>query len=496
MVPERFRLFYLLGFDKGGDYLIPHESIKETLEASFLYAVRVTGAETLVKPYLPSEPPTLILAVGKAALPMLSAAREAFPRAPWRATPPLNQESGIAPKEPPGSMRNDDYHSANAGGREGLLPATHPLPSAKSMLAGKNALALVGALGIEDRLLVLISGGGSALWAVPAGINLEEKRFVVEALLRSGADITEMNTVRKHLSRIKGGRLAAHTRARVYSLIVSDVPGDDPAIIASGPTAPDPTTYRQALSILQKYAITHANTRRHLLKGIGGLVSETPKPSETIWDRVENRVIGSNYLLLRAARDYWTTRGARAVILSSDLQGEARDLAYKHAEIIHILRAGPGSGARSALRTALASLDSEEALEPAVLEELFLAHEKRQGPLVLISGGETTVTVKGRGRGGRNQEFALWLLHYLGADGIWALSAGSDGVDGNSRAAGAFLSPDSYQRASQAGLDAAAFLSDNDSNGFFKRMKDELVTGYTQNNLNDFRAIVIELPPT
>jgi len=268
-----------------------------------------------------------------------------------------------------------------------------------------------------------------------------------------------VNAVRKHVSALKGGRLAAATPARILALYLSDVPGDDLSVIASGPTVADPTTFAEALAVLDKYSLDFPQVRAHLIQGARGTLPESPKPGEALFQRVENRLIGSNQVLLEAARRFWQAQGYKAVILSDRFQGEARELARFHASLVQSIRT------------------HAQPFRP---------------PVVLLSGGEASVTVRGSGQGGRNQEFLAWLAFYLRQEGLWALAADSDGIDGNSKAAGAILRPDSWNQAHQRGLDLKALLQENNAYGFFQALGDLLITGETAHNLNDFRVLVVE----
>ena len=409
------------------------------LEAAYRESLAVVAPDRLLAPYLTEPRPDFVLAFGKAALPMLRSVLEAYPGVPGLAVPP---------------MGTPDL-SASPGAE--VLPASHPLPDERSVHAAETALARVGALPARSRLLMLVSGGGSALLSAPWGVTLAQKQALTRGLLRSGATIQEINAVRKHLSRIKGGRLAAATKAYVRALLLSDVIGDDPSVIASGPTVPDSTTFADALGVLDRYGVAAPEARAHFLSGIRGELPETPKALPN----VHNSVIGSNRLLLEAAQRWLEARGVRAVILSDTFGGEARELAGFHASIVQSIRQHGTPFSAS---------------------------------VVLLSGGETTVTLPptGLGIGGRNQEFALWLLQGLGERGVYALSAGSDGIDGSSPAAGAFLTPDSYSRARAAGLNIADALARHDSGTFFAALGDALVTGPSGHNLNDCRAIWVE----
>ena len=357
------------------------------------------------------------------------------------------------------------------------------MPDGKSLEAGNVVLQRVSALKRSESILLLLSGGGSSLIAAPAGkITIFDKREAISHLMLAGADIFELNTVRKHLSLLKGGRLAAATAASVLTLVISDVPGDDVGTVASGLAMPDESSYADALDVLNKYGVTAPAVRRHIQAGVCGQIPETPGSDDPLWHKVETRLIGTNMMLLEAAQEYWRGKGYQAIILSDRIQGEARVVAREHAKIVEALRASMRASHTRPLQYAT----------EGVLDHLHNVKQK-DSRLVLLSGGETTVTVKGDGVGGRNQEFALWLLSYLKQGGIWALSAGSDGVDGNSLAAGAWLRPDSWQRAEAHGLSVPQFLLNNDSGSFFRVLGDDLVTGYSGNNLNDYRALVVDV---
>jgi hydroxypyruvate reductase len=318
---------------------------------------------------------------------------------------------------------------------------------------------MVQGLTEDDLVLCLISGGGSALLAAPAlGLSLEYKQAVNTALLRSGAAIGEMNCVRKHLSAIKGGRLAlAAAPARVVSLMISDVPNDDPAVIASGPTVADPTTLGDAIAILDKYKITEP---AGVLDFLRHRATETPKPGDPRLAHVENRIVATPQQSLEAAAALARSAGIAPLILGDSIEGEASEVARVHAAI-----------ARQCRRHG----------QPIA------------APCVILSGGETTVTVRGQGRGGRNAEFLLALAVALGGEpGISALAGDTDGIDGTEDNAGAIIGPDTLARAAHLGLSATAWLADNDGYGFFSALNDLVVTGPTFTNVNDFRAILIE----
>jgi len=342
-----------------------------------------------------------------------------------------------------------------------VVEASHPVPDAAGQRAAERILGMVQGLTADDLVLCLISGGGSALLALPAaGLTLANKQAVNKALLRSGATITEMNCVRKHLSAIKGGRLAAAAApAKVVTLMISDVPGDDPSVIASGPTVPDATTREDALAVLDKYGIDEPPAvRAWLARG----ESETPKPNDPRLVSVENIMIARPQDALEAAAAVARRAGYTPLILGNALEGEAREVALVHAGIA---RQCAGFG------------------------------ETAAPPCVLLSGGETTVTVRGNGRGGRNAEFLLALAVALhGHPGIHAIACDTDGIDGSEDNAGAILTPDTLRRAAERKISAKARLADNDGYGFFAALDDLVITGPTLTNVNDFRAIVIERP--
>ncbi|MBC7503238.1 MAG: glycerate kinase [Herminiimonas sp.] len=339
-----------------------------------------------------------------------------------------------------------------------VVEAAHPVPDDAGRRAAGRMMNMVKGLTADDLVLCLISGGGSALLALPAdGITLEQKQAVNKALLKSGATIAEMNCVRKHLSAIKGGRLAlACAPARVVTLLISDVPGDDAGIIASGPTLPDSTTCAEALAILHKYGIDISDaTRHHLESGLG----ETPKPNDVRFAGNTHHVIATARLALEAAATMARAAGVTPHILSDAIEGEARDIALMHAAI---------------------------AMEVATRDRPFAR------PCVLLSGGETTVTVKGTGRGGRNAEFLLSLATALdGRAGISAIACDTDGIDGSEDNAGALYLPDTMARAKVHGLRACTMLDNNDGYGFFAALGDLVTSGPTRTNVNDFRAILI-----
>jgi hydroxypyruvate reductase len=344
-----------------------------------------------------------------------------------------------------------------------VIEAGHPVPDAAGTRAAAAMIERVRGLGADDLVLCLISGGGSALLVLPApGIALEDKREVTRALLKSGATISEFNCVRKHLSAIKGGRLAAAAApARVVTLAISDVPGDDPAVIASGPTVADPTTFADTRAILAKYRI---EPPPHIAAYLAAAAEESPKPGDPRLARTEYRMIATPQGALEAAAASARAAGVTPVILGDAIEGEARDVALVHAGIARQVAAG----------------------------RFIVGNAPVRAPAALLSGGETTVTVRGRGRGGRNAEFLLALAVALdGAKAIHAIACDTDGIDGTEDNAGAIIAPDTLKRGVIKGIDLRARLADNDGYGAFAALSDLVVTGPTRTNVNDFRAILI-----
>jgi hydroxypyruvate reductase len=405
-------------------------------------AVDAVSAAKCLPPFLPQPAAggrTLVIGAGKGAAAMAKVVEDRWP----------------GPLE--GLVVTRYGHGADCKRIE-VVEAAHPVPDEAGRAAAARMLQMVGNLTANDLVLCLISGGGSALLALPAdGIALEQKQAINKALLKSGAAIADMNCVRKHLSAIKGGRLAlACAPARVVTLLISDVPGDDPGVIASGPTLPDPTTCAEALAILRKYDIAvPPNVLQHLESGNG----ETPKPGDTRFARNSHHVIATAQDALDAAASTARAAGITPYILSDGIEGEARDVALVHAAI---------------------------ARQVATRGQPFAA------PCVLLSGGETTVTVRGSGRGGRNAEFLLSLAVALdGLPNIHAIACDTDGIDGSEDNAGALYRPDSLQRATALGLRPRALLDNNDGYGFFQALGDLVVSGPTRTNVNDFRAILV-----
>ena len=348
-----------------------------------------------------------------------------------------------------------------------IVEAGHPVPDAAGEGAARRILDLARALGPEDQLVCLISGGGSALLALPApGLRLADKQAVTQALLRSGATIGEINTVRKHLSAIKGGRLAAAAApAHVVTLAISDVPGDDAAVIASGPTVPDPTSFAEARAVLARYRI---DAPPAVAAHLAAAADETPKPGDPLFRRTHFELVASPLQALAAAAEVALERGVTPILLSDRIEGEARDVAAVHAAIALQVAAG----------------------------RFRVGDRNVMPPAVLLSGGETTVTVRGGGRGGRNSEFLLALAATfakdpVGARDIAALACDTDGIDGTQDNAGAIVYPDTVRRATSRGIAIQKALAQNDGYGFFAALGDLVVTGPTLTNVNDFRAILI-----
>lgn len=411
------------------------------LRDMFDAAVASAQPDICVPPHLPDPPDgkTIVIGAGKASAAMARTVERRWPGA----------VTGLVVTQYGYGVECDAIE---------IVEASHPVPDAAGEGAARRILALARDAGPEDLVLCLISGGGSALMPLPApGLTLADKQAVNKALLRSGANIGEMNCVRKHLSAIKGGRLAAAAApARVLNLMISDVPGDDPATIASGPTVPDPTSFTDAQSILEKYGIAEPAA---VLDHLKAAADETPKPGDARLAGAETRMIAAPQMALQAAATVAEAAGVTPVILGDAIEGEAREVAKVLAGIAQqVARHGHPAAA----------------------------------PAVLLSGGETTVTLRGQGRGGRNAEFLLALAVALdGHTGIHALAADTDGIDGSEDNAGALLTPETLSRAAAAGVDAKARLSDNDGYGFFDAVGGLIKTGPTLTNVNDFRAIFV-----
>jgi glycerate 2-kinase len=409
-------------------------------------------AACLPQPPDPAKGRTLVLGAGKAAGAMAQAVE-----ALWPQEAPLSglvvTRYGHTPPRPVGVLERIE-----------VLEAAHPVPDAAGLQAAQRILNLTQGLSADDLVLCLISGGGSSLLTLPAeGISLALKQDINRQLLASGASIAEMNCLRKHLSRIKGGRLAAACApARVVTLTISDVPGDDPSTIASGPTVADASTCADALEILQRYAIA---VPPEVAQALRAGVWETPKPGDSLWAGHRLHLIATPQQSLEAAAAAARAMGLNAYILSDEMEGESREVGKVHAALARAAAKGQGPF---------------------------------QKPCVILSGGETTVTLKPlpagtpRGRGGRAGEFCLGLVQALqGQPGVWALAADTDGIDGMEDNAGAHVAPDTLVRAAALGCKVADHMQANDAYGFFQTLGDLLITGPTHTNVNDFRAILV-----
>lgn len=415
--------------------------VRELLKNMFSAAVAAAQPELCIPPNLPSPPRgrLIVIGAGKASAAMARAVENC-----WQGA----LEGLVVTR----------YGYAVPCKKIEIVEAAHPVPDAAGNDAARRILKLVSGLSCDDLVLCLISGGGSALLPFPAaGITLADKQEINRALLKSGATISEMNCVRRHLSAIKGGRLAAMcSPARLVNLIISDVPGDDPVNIASGPTVADPTTCEDALAILRRYEIS---APRHVLDVLESGRGESIKPGDPRLPAIETLLIATPQMALEAAAEAARQSGYSAHILGDSIEGEARDVGKVMAGF---------------------------ALQVARRQQPFTP------PCVLLSGGETTVTVRGNGRGGRNVEFLLSLgIALQGEPGVHAIAGDTDGVDGQEELAGAFLAPDTLARAWAKGIRPADSLARNDGHGFFEALGDSLVTGPTLTNVNDFRAIVI-----
>jgi glycerate 2-kinase len=417
---------------------------RQLLRKMFEAAIAAASPDKAVPANLPPPPAgrTVVVGAGKAAASMARAVE-----AHWPADKPLS-----------GLVVTRYGHGVGPLKRIEVVEAAHPIPDAAGQQAASRILDLVKGLGPDDLALCLISGGGSALLSLPApGITLDDKQALNRALLKSGANINEINCVRKHLSAIKGGRLAlAAAPAKILSLIISDVPGDDPSVIASGPTTPDTTTLADAKAVLRRYGIVPPPSVQARLDDSA---CETPKPGDPAFARSETRIIAAPQASLEAAAEVAAQAGYRLLILGDAIEGEAREVGKVMA---------------------------------GIARQVAVHGQPAPAPCVLVSGGETTVTVGGAGRGGRNVEFLLSLAVELdGRPRIFAIAGDTDGVDGAEDVAGAIVTPDSLERAKRAGLNARASLAENDGHGFFGALGDQVVTGPTLTNVNDFRAVLI-----
>jgi hydroxypyruvate reductase len=420
---------------------ISDEAARRLLRDMFDAAVEAAQPAACLPPHLPARPKgrTIVIGAGKAAASMARAV----------------EDNWDGPLE---GLVVTRYGYGVPCERIEIVEAAHPVPDVAGHVAAARMLQLVEGLHEGDLVLCLISGGGSSLLSLPPlGVTLEEKQALNQALLKSGATISEMNCVRRHVSAIKGGRLAAACHpARVHTLLISDVPGDDPIDIASGPTVPDPTTCEDALAIAARYAIPLPASIEHLLRSGDG---ESVKPGDARLARAVSHMVAAPRMALEAAAAVARAAGWPVHLLGDAIEGEARDVGKVMAGIVqYAARHGQPFSA----------------------------------PCILLSGGETTVTVRGQGRGGRNVEFLLSLAIALdGLRGVYAMACDTDGVDGQEEIAGAVIGPDTLSRAWAAGLRPKNSLADNDAHTFFERLGDSVITGPTLTNVNDFRAILI-----
>jgi hydroxypyruvate reductase len=411
------------------------------LTSLFSAAVAAADPERTIRDHLPEKPKgrTIVIGAGKGSAQMARALEKA-----WDG--PLE---GVVVTR---------YGFAAPCERIEIIEAAHPVPDAAGLRASRRLLEAVSGLSEDDLVIALISGGGSALLpSPPGGLTLEDEIAVNKALLASGAPISAMNTVRKHLSSIKGGRLAAAAwPARVVSLIVSDIPGDNPAFVASGPTVPDGATRQDALAIVETYGL---DLPPAVLKHLRSEAADAPKPDDPRFCRHEVHIIASAAVSLEAAAAEAKRQGIEAAILSDSIEGEAREVGQVHA---------------------------------AIVREVAARNRPFRKPVVILSGGETTVTIRGDGRGGRNSEFLLSFATGIGGtQGIFALAADTDGVDGSEDNAGAFCDSSTVTRLRAKGLDPKAFLANNDAWSAFDAIGDLFVPGPTGTNVNDFRAILV-----
>ena len=421
--------------------MIGEDTARTLLRRMFDAAIDSAQAARCLPPHLPDPPKgrTIVVGAGKASAAMAKAFEDAWP----------GSVTGIVVTR---------YGYAVPCRNIEIVEAAHPVPDAAGVAASKRIRDFVGGLTADDLVVALISGGGSALLSLPAdGLTLADKQDVSRALLKSGATISEMNCVRRHLSAIKGGRLAAACHpARVVTLLLSDVPGDNPIDIASGPTVADPTTCTDALEVLRRYAIdVPVSVFRVLDSGAG----ETVKPGDPRLANTETRMIATPQRALEAAARVARDAGIAPLILGDSIEGEARDVG---------------------------------AVMAGIARQVAVHRQPIAAPCVLLSGGETTVTVRGTGRGGRNVEFLLALAIALdGRRGVYAIAGDTDGVDGQEDIAGAIVTPDTLTRAWSKGIRPRQSLADNDGHGFFGALGDSVITGPTLTNVNDFRAVLV-----
>ena len=418
---------------------------RQLLLDSFHAAVAAANPAHILPSHLPPPPRgrTLVVGGGKAAASMAAAVESH-----WPVDAPL---SGLVVTR---------YQHSLPTRRIEVVEASHPLPDGRGEAAALRMLELASQLGKDDLLLALISGGGSSLLAAPVdGVTLKELRQVTKALLYAGATIQDINTVRKHLTQLSGGRLAqAAAQAQGLALIISDVVGDDPSHIASGPCAPDPTSCADAIKLLKHFNIPPPPGVLHTLEEcMSGTRPDTPKPGNPCFAGKENRIIATAHTSLKAACKIFEQQGIQAIVLSDRISGDARAVAQHHAALVHACQT--------------------------------------RDPLALISGGETTVTLPLQpGRGGRNTAYLLALTLAMKDTPAWAIACDTDGIDGSEDNAGALISPDTMDRAQRQGLNASALLAAHDSYGFFSALGDLVHTGPTRTNVNDYRALLIGVP--
>ncbi len=425
------------------------------LQQSFMAAVAAADPRKIVPPHLPSpgKGMTLVIGAGKAAAAMAKAVEDHWPA-------DASLEGVVITRYAHG------YAGAEALKRIRVIEAGHPVPDESGEAAARDIARRVQALGPDDLLLALVSGGGSSLLALPVEtISMADLKATTRELLRCGAPIQDMNVVRKHLSLIQGGKLAAMCKARIVSLVISDVTGDAPTHIASGPTVPDPSTYQDALDILARFECdVPASVRAHLESGARGAIAETPKPGAPVFARAETHVIATAHRSLEAAADVFRAAGVTPVILGDTVTGEAREVGKVHA---------------------------------AIAREILDYAQPFKKPVALISGGECTVTLKNvaggtAGRGGRCTEYLLSLaIEMNGAPGVYGLAADTDGIDGSETNAGAYFGPDALKTVAAQGLRADRLLEANDAWGFFESAGSLITTGPTRTNVNDYRVILI-----
>ena len=415
---------------------------KTLLAEAFHDALKAALPETVLPPHLPPLPKgrLVVVGAGKAAARMAAALEKHYADAPLSGLV-ITRYGHVVPTE-----------------RVEVVEAAHPVPDEAGLAATRRIIELAESLMEDDLLLCLISGGGSALLVAPEGVTLEEQAQLTQRLLKSGAEIREMNTVRKHLSGVKGGKLAraAHP-ARVVSLIISDVTGDDLSAIASGPTAPDPSTFRDALDVLERYEVQAPEVSAYFKRGVAGELADTPTAEDAIFERLENLIVANAQSVLERCAAFFRAREVTPLILSDSLTGEAREAAKFHA---------------------------------ALARQIAQYAQPTERPCVLLSGGETTVSVRGSGRGGRNSEFLLSLAIELdGLADVYALAADTDGIDGSEDNAGAVIGPDALRKLSKR--EAQRYLNNNDAYGFFEQTGDLLMTGPTLTNVNDLRIVLL-----